>query len=168
MPIINCRGFRCFACLSEGNRWDDDDDVGEGRHLHLSVYFLSSDAGSDQNGAGGMIERDVAGKLRSWVFRQFCLLHQNALIVKRQLAALHPYWGQLAKLVNLWRTCVSIQRNLTSIVTDLVCGKSAPGGRGRASQHPKQDSTTLSWFRVCFKLQLGIILAGSQREPCVL
>jgi hypothetical protein len=81
--------------------WDCDDAA---IHLHIRVWFLGTDAGSDQVGAGGMLGRDVSGNISVWFFRQYCLLHQNALIVKRQLARLNPFWGQLAKIVNLWRT----------------------------------------------------------------
>ena len=38
------------------------------------------------------------------MFRQWCLAHELALLVKDQLASLETYWGSLAKLINVWRT----------------------------------------------------------------
>ncbi len=72
-------------------------------YLHLSIWMLYTDAGSDQAASGDMISRDVGTSTETLFFRQFCLLHQTALIVKRQLASLNPYWSHLAKMVNLWR-----------------------------------------------------------------
>jgi hypothetical protein len=88
-------------CFPTGPLWSGEDDVPA--HLHISIWFVSTDAGSDQLGAGNMMARDVDSPLHVWFFRQFCLLHQTALITKRLLSNLNPYWGQLAKLVNLWR-----------------------------------------------------------------
>ncbi len=95
----------CTSFRPIGDEWVGGSDV----HVHVKIWLVSSDAGPDQAAAQKMIMYETRQVLDIWIFAQFCLLHQVALMVKRQLALLDPYWSMLAKLVNLWR-CVFVTR----------------------------------------------------------
>ena len=119
-----------YACI--GAPWANEPTVAAcAKFLHIAVWMMYTDSGSDQVGASAMIARDVASDSTILIFTQCCLLHQFALIIRRQLALLNPYWSQLAKLVNLWRTC--------SIVCEI----------GKVSSRPCRITYTLaSWVRI--------------------
>ena len=65
--------------------------------------MFASDAGSEQVGCHNILKGEFADLLNTWYVRQFCFLHQLALIVKNQLAQLGKHFGDVATLMNVWR-----------------------------------------------------------------
>lgn len=106
MKQLECAGVRLWTQAL----CDCDSAVGLGpgsspaRPRHLTIWIFGTDQGSDQKTAAAMMSADVRRSVSVWMFRQWCLLHEVALLVKGQLATLGTYWSGLAKLINVWRT----------------------------------------------------------------
>lgn len=108
MKQITCVGARHWM---QTDVWGDaDDDTESHNHCHLKIWIFSSDQGGDQQGANTLVMNDVFDALNVLMFRQFCMLHQVALVVKRTLSSLDPYWSRLAKLINVWRSASNAKR----------------------------------------------------------
>lgn len=105
MKQITCVGARHWM---QGDVWDEFD--ADPNHRHLKIWLFSSDQGGDQQGSHLICMSDVADDATILMFRQFCMLHQVALIVKRTLASLDPYWSRLSKLINVWRAASNAKR----------------------------------------------------------
>ena len=79
-------------------------DAADERSTAITIWIFSTDQGVDQKGVATCMSADVRQKPFVWMFRQWCLLHELALMVKTQLVSLGDYWGSLAKLINVWRS----------------------------------------------------------------
>ena len=66
--------------------------------------MFGSDGGSDQIGAQRVIKNELSPFLLIWHFHHWCLLHLLHLIVGRQLCAAPGYFGNVASIVNVYRT----------------------------------------------------------------
>ena len=75
-------------------------------HIHLEIWFFGTDAGGDQLGADGLLDRDFHGFTRLFKIRTWCLHHQCHLIVQKQLNRVGRspnYFGTMASFTNIWR-----------------------------------------------------------------
>ncbi len=72
--------------------------------IHVVVYSLSMDAGPDEANLGERVSLEISSDVFTWVFRQYCFLHQIHLMILMQLTRLDMYWSGLATCVNVWRS----------------------------------------------------------------
>ena len=50
------------------------------------------------------MESETTDDLLVWYIRQWCLMHQVALIIKKQLELLGSHFGDVAKFIHVWRS----------------------------------------------------------------
>ncbi len=66
--------------------------------------MFNTDNGGDQVGCHNAVLTDTMYNLSSWYVRQWCILHQLALMVKSQLGAMSKHFGNIAKFIHVWRS----------------------------------------------------------------
>lgn len=81
-----------------------------GSLLHIRVFVVTTDAGTDQVGCHKLMVSEAAADPHTWIVWNFCFQHQLHLIVKSQLAGMGSYFSTIAKMTNTWRASMNAQR----------------------------------------------------------
>ena len=73
-------------------------------NLNSGCFIMNTDQGGDQQGMHTSMARDTENQLGIFYLRQWCVLHQLALIVKTQLERMQKHFGNVAKFCHVWRS----------------------------------------------------------------